>query len=99
MMQEKQTKSVRARDYEVGGRLSEVELADGDIGVRSAEREVGVRRFTSEATPTNCGVYAGAAAEFVCGGDFSRRRHIQPPQTTAIIQPASALPPAPLSGL
>ena len=91
--------SVRAKDYGEGEWLSAVELADEAVGVRSAEREVGVRRFTSEATPTDCGAYAGAAAEFVCGGDFSRRRHIQSPQTTAMIQPASALPPAPLSGL
>ena len=91
--------SVLTKEFRVGERLSEVELADEVSGVRSAERKVGARRFASEATPADFGVCAGAAAELVFRGVFSRRRHIQSSQTTAIIAPASAIPPAPLSGL
>ena len=99
MIVEKETTSVRAKDYGEGEWLSEVELAEDDFGLQSGERKVGSRSFASEATPTDFGAYARAAAELVCGGGFSRRRHIQPPQTTAMTRPASAIPPAPLSGL
>ena len=91
--------SVLAKEFRVGERLSEVELAVDAVGVRREERSVGARRLGSEATPADFGVCARAAAELVCGGVFSRRRHIQSSQTTAIIAPASAIPPAPLSGL
>ena len=89
--------SVPAKEFGEGEWLSIVELADEAAGVRSAERKVGIRSLASEATPADFGVYAGAAAEFVCGGDFSRRRHIQPPQTTAMTPPPSTTRVAPLS--
>ena len=68
-------------------------------GLRVVDLSGGLRiRFSEEKMGLDFGSYARAAAEFL----FARRSsivHIQSVQTTAIIAPASAIPPVPLSDL
>ena len=68
-------------------------------GVRSLGLSGRLRiRFSEEKMSFDFGSYARAAASLSVAGRFSIR-HIQSVQTTAIIAPASAIPPAPLSDL
>ena len=83
----------------MAGRCAKRIAASKASGVRSLDLSGDLRMFASEASEhSDFGSYARAAAEFL----FARRSsivHIQSVQTTAIIAPASAIPPAPLSDL
>ena len=83
----------------MAGRCAKGFAASKASGVRSLDFSGDLRiRFSEKKVGFDFGSYARAADSFSVAGGFSIR-HIQSAQTTAIIAPGSAIPPAPLSGL